>query len=95
MVIPTNISAALTWDPPLDTNGLISSYNITLTDDTNVIITMITVLRNLELNFTDLRPFTNYTVSIEPFTDSDTIGGIIAEEVFTTDIGSEYHICYK
>ena len=89
VVAINNTSVTITWSPPLDTNGVLSSYSLTLTNNTDFM--MMTPVSNdtLEAVFRDLRPFGNYTISVRPFTFSDTIAGESSEETFTTEIGSE------
>ena len=95
-VAATNTSALVTWSPPLDANGVISSYLVTLTSEAlNTTLTESVGAGDLEAMFSELRPFVNYTVQVQPFTDSDGIPGRRAGEQFTTDAGSKSSISYS
>ena len=93
MADPTNTTVSVTWSPPVDANGVVSSYNASLTSAAENTTPQMEVVPassgTLEVTFSGLRPFVNYTVSVRPFTNSGSIAGDIAEVDFTTDIGSE------
>lgn len=90
MVTTTNTSALVTWNTPADPNGVISSYQVILTNSTDFTETAPDVdALTTEANFTNLRPFANYSVRVQPFTNNDTIAGTTASQSFTTDIGSK------
>ena len=89
MVQPTATSITVTWDPPLDTNGIVSSYEAVLTDSFNDSVTVTTDESTTMVNFTGLMPFTKYLVNVRPFTGDDEIAGDISEISITTSIGSK------
>ena len=89
MADPTNTTVSVTWSPPVDANGVVSSYNASLTSAAENTTPQMEVVRTLEVTFSGLRAFVNYTVNVRPFTNSGSIPGDIAEVDFTTDIGSE------
>lgn len=90
----TNTSVSVTWSPPLDANGVIFSYEVTLTsaDMSTSSPATLTVMpgSNLEAIFSELRVFTDYTVSVRPFTSNGSIAGISTAVNFTTDAGSKW-----
>jgi hypothetical protein len=90
----TNTTASVMWVPPRDANGIISSYQVNLTSPIASTFSNMQVVPGmdgiLEANFSGLLPFVKYTVSVQPFTSSNTIAGITNESNFTTEIGSEW-----
>lgn len=90
-VQPTNTTVTVSWDPPFDANGIISSYQAEITDASNQsVATMTTDASTTMLTFMDLMPFTNYTMSVVPFTGMDSIAGTSSGQLFMTGIGSKY-----
>lgn len=95
MADPTNTSVSVTWSPPLDANGIISSYEVTLTSvAVNPSPQTVGSSGSLEAIFLGLGAFVNYTASVRPFTGNGAIAGSTAEVDFTTDVGSEWGIAY-
>ena len=92
-VTPTNITVTVEWDPPIDANGLISSYQVDLFDNSNIEINTARVdsLTALEHTFGGLMPYTDYSVEVRAVTgDMNNILGQMARDSFMTEIGSKY-----
>ena len=92
MVQPTATSITVTWDPPLDANGIVSSYEAVLTDNSNTTITLAVDAFMTAMTFTGLVPFTSYSVTVHPFTGASTIVGNGSTIAFMTSVGSE---CFR
>ena len=91
MVTATNTSASFQWSPPLDANGIISAYYVTLNDgaaDIEMIIT--NLMEPLQATFSDLQPFVSYTATI--FATNDFGDGTSNNLSFSTSTGSKYII---
>ena len=89
---PTNISVTVEWAPPLDANGVISSYLVDLfnSSDDEIDTARVNNSGALEHMFMDLLPYTNYSVKVRAVTgDMGDILGQVAEDSFITDIGSK------
>ena len=90
----TNTSATFSWDSPLDANGIITSYTITLNAsgfaDLSMIITNLT--EPLEVSFEDLPPFVDHTATI--FATNGFGDGVSTSLDFTTLTGSKQCIVH-
>ncbi|XP_037927061.1 neogenin isoform X2 [Hermetia illucens] len=72
---PTNVeglalshnSILVKWDPPLVTNGVITKYRIYYAENDSGDMYTDSTSPNLEAELTELRPFTEYTISVVPF----------------------------
>ena len=87
----TNTSASFQWSRPLDANGIISAYYITLNDgaaDIEMIIT--NLMEPLQATFSDLQPFVSYIATI--FATNDFGNGVSTELSFSTNTGSKHII---
>lgn len=73
----------------MDANGIISGYLVTLTLGVNIQSTENVTSDTREVVFDNLNPFTNYTATVRAITGTDMILGNIADEEFTTSIGSK------
>ncbi len=62
----TSTSILLTWELPLqeDQNGEITSYSVSFTSLDSSDTSVVTVYDSEELELTELRPFTTYTIVI-------------------------------
>lgn len=88
--IPTNTTVTLTWSPPVDANGVISRYLISLSDSMSTLVQNQTVISSTQtVELIELVPFTYYSVSILALTGSGSIEGMAATESFMTDEGGE------
>ena len=90
MTEPSNVSVSVTWSEPLDANGIISGYlitidldNVQLTNETTDNSTFMTIFESLE-------PFTNYTVSVRAVTGNGAILGNIAMVDIMTASGGTF-----
>ncbi len=92
----TNVSVVITWLPPQDANGIISFYQVNITNDNiNASLPEIVEIVGATIAvFIRLRPFSNYTVGVRPVTANGSIAGLRALLNFTTDIGSEFVASY-
>ena len=90
----TNVSAVLSWLPPGDSNGVLTTYTLVLLDQNNETANM-TILssESLQFEFDNLIPFTRYSVTL--FAHTSVGAGMEAAADFMTDIGSELHCVYR
>ena len=88
MARATSSSVTITWDPPTDPNGIISSYEAVLIDSSGQNVTRTVDGATTMATFSDLMPHLNYTVIVRPFT-GEMIPGNAAEIIFVTEIGGK------
>jgi len=86
MATVTNMSVTVMWEEPTDANGVVSRYRVAISLDSELSARNVTGTP-LETVFRDLKPFTNYSISVRAFTDSGRIPGEVAMENVTTEIG--------
>ena len=88
-VAVTNISVELSWDPPTDANGIISSYTVLLfLHSTNTTIDSVMLPASVtEQMFSGLDPFVSYTAVV--FASTSFGAGSQSSVNFVTEMGSE------
>ena len=82
----TNTTASFQWLPPLDANSFITGYYIILSNYTTVIEKNVTNT-TLEVMFSDLLPFVNYTATL--FATNVLGNGTSTELFLETQTGSK------
>ena len=88
--VPTNTTVTVSWMAPQDPNGIIFTYSVILLDESSLEVDrMNTSGGMLSVEFSDLDPFSNYTVSVRALTgESGEFVGESATTSFMTEIGS-------
>ena len=89
--VPTNTTVTVSWMAPQDPNGIIFTYSVILLDESSLEVDrMNTSGGMLSVEFSDLDPFSNYTVSVRALTgESGEFVGESATTSFTTLQGSK------
>ena len=86
MINATNTTSLLSWQPPEDANGIITNYSVSLANQAQMVV-IVLLSTDLEYEFMDLVPHTNYTAKVYATTSAGQ--GSTATQIFMTDIGSK------
>ena len=87
--VPTNTTVTVSWMAPQDPNGIIFTYSVILSDENFLEVDRMNSSGMLSVEFSDLDPFSSYTVSVRALTgESGDLVGESATTSFMTEIGS-------